>query len=96
MDTYKPTLKRGRNVWDHVNMPAAEFQGRIEKIREQMEKESMDVLFLYALSPDEYTYPCYVSNYYVGMGVLRWLYLAKGKSPSSFPAPHGEFSMNKP
>ncbi len=79
MDTYKPTLKRGRNVWDQVNMPAAEYQDRIEKIQDQMEKESMDVLFLYALSPDEYAYPCYVSNYYVGMGGVMVAIPRQGK-----------------
>ena len=45
MDTLKPTLKRGRNVWDRVNMPVTEFQERLDKIQGQMEKEGIDVIF---------------------------------------------------
>lgn len=63
METMKPTLKRGRDVWDRINMPETEFLARVRRIRERMGEEGMDVLLLYANSVDEYGDPCYLSNY---------------------------------
>jgi len=31
--TMQPALKNGRNVWDRVNMPESEFEGRVERVR---------------------------------------------------------------
>jgi Xaa-Pro aminopeptidase len=67
METMQPTLKRGRDVWDRVNMPKAEFLKRVEKIREQMRQRGIDVLLLYASSGNEYGDPCYISNYIMKM-----------------------------
>jgi Xaa-Pro dipeptidase len=67
METMQPTLKRGRDVWDRVNMPKAEFQERARKIKEQMARQGMDVLLLYANSGNEYGGPCYISNYIMKM-----------------------------
>ena len=67
METMQPTLKRGRDVWDQINMPKAEFLERVEKIREQIEQKGIDVLLLYGNSPNEYGNPCYLSNYSIKM-----------------------------
>ena len=66
METMQPTLKNGRNVWDQINMPKIEFKERVTKIRKVMEKEGMDVLFLYG-NANEYGDPCYISNYFNGL-----------------------------
>jgi len=67
METMQPTLKRGRDVWDRINMPKAEFVGRVEKIREQIEQKGIDVILLYGNSLNEYGNPCYFSNYSIKM-----------------------------
>ena len=67
MQTMQPTLKRGRDVWDRINMPKAEFLERVRKIREAMKQKGMDVLLLYGNSLNEYGDPCYVSNYVMKM-----------------------------
>jgi len=63
METMKPALKRGRDVWDRISMPRAEFQERVARMRAQMEKRAMDVLLFYGNNADDYGDPCYVSNY---------------------------------
>jgi len=67
MITMQPTLKRGRDVWDQINMPKAEFLQRVEKIKGHMHQRGIDVLLLYANSGDEYGNPCYFSNYIMKM-----------------------------
>ncbi len=67
METLQPTLKRGRDVWDRVNMPKAEFLERVRRIREEMQQQGMDALLLYGNSLNEYGDPCYVSNYAMKM-----------------------------
>lgn len=66
METMQPSLKRGRDYWDQINMPTAEFQERVEKIRKEMKKEGIEVLLLYGRSINEYGNPCYVSNFVTG------------------------------
>src|SRR3990172_8937570 len=63
METLQPILKRGRDVWDPINMPKGEFQQRVGKIREAMAKEGINVLLLYGCNVDDYGNQCYVSNY---------------------------------
>ncbi|MFH1487735.1 MAG: M24 family metallopeptidase, partial [Pseudomonadota bacterium] len=63
METLQPTLKRGRDVWDRINMPEMEFHRRMEKIREEMQKESIDCILLYGKGANEYGNPCYLSNF---------------------------------
>jgi Xaa-Pro aminopeptidase len=63
METMQPTLKNGRNVWDRINMPEDEFQGRLKKVRRGMKNEGIDLLLLYGNGFDEYGYYCYLSNY---------------------------------
>ena len=63
METLQPILKRGRDVWDQINMPKGEFHRRVEKIREEMMKEGMDVLLLYGAGVHNYGNECYVSNH---------------------------------
>jgi Xaa-Pro aminopeptidase len=67
METMQPTLKRGRDVWDRINMPRVEFLERVEKIREHMQERGMDVLLVYATGGNEYGDPCYISNYIMKM-----------------------------
>ena len=67
METMRPTLKRGRESWDKVNMPESEFQERLQKIRKQMKKEGLDVLLLYGIGPDHYGDVCYASNFVIRM-----------------------------
>lgn len=67
MQTLQPTLKRGRDVWDQINMPKAEFLERVEKIKGQMQQRGIDVFLVYANSGDEYGGPCYFSNYIMKM-----------------------------
>ncbi|MBW2078388.1 MAG: aminopeptidase P family N-terminal domain-containing protein, partial [Deltaproteobacteria bacterium] len=65
METMQPTLRIGRNVWDRVNLPETEFQERIERIKEKMKKQGIDVLFLYSSGFNEYGNACYLTNFVV-------------------------------
>jgi Xaa-Pro aminopeptidase len=65
METMQPTLKNGRNVWDRINMPEDEFQGRLKKVRRGMKKEGIDLLLLYGNGFNEYGNYCYLSNYII-------------------------------
>ena len=67
METMQPTLKRGRDVWNQINMPKAEFQQRVKKITKQMRAEDIDVVLLYGNGQNEYGNPCYISNYITKM-----------------------------
>jgi Xaa-Pro aminopeptidase len=67
METLQPALKRGRDVWDPIHMPQKEFEGRVEKIQQEMKKESLDVLLLYGNGVNEYAHPSYVSNFVIRM-----------------------------
>lgn len=65
METIQPTLRIGRTVWDKINMPEVEFQKRIDKIKQEMKKEGIDVLLLYGHAFNDYGNPCYVSNFII-------------------------------
>ena len=39
MQTMMTTVKRGRNVYDPINMPVAEFKARIKDIQAEMKKK---------------------------------------------------------
>ena len=67
METMQPTLKRGRDVWDRVNMPKAEFLGRVEETKERMKQQGIDVFLLYSNSGNEYANSCYTTNYIMKM-----------------------------
>ncbi|MFC2007893.1 M24 family metallopeptidase [Chloroflexota bacterium] len=62
METMQPVLKRVLNSWNQSNMPEAEFQGRIKKIKEAMVERNIDVLLVYGSGNNEYGNPCYLSN----------------------------------
>ena len=68
METMRTTLRRGRNVWDRINMPESEFQERAERVKKEMKKENIDVLLIYGDAWREYGNLCYISNFYPGMG----------------------------
>jgi Xaa-Pro dipeptidase len=65
METMQPILKNGRNSWDRVNMPEAEFHERVNKIRKAMKRENLDLLLLYGNGYDDYGNYSYLSNYVV-------------------------------
>jgi len=65
METMQPVLKNGRNVWDRVNMPEAEFCDRLNKIRKTMKRENLDLLLLYGNGYDDYGNYSYLSNYVI-------------------------------
>ena len=62
MQTMQPALKRGRDVWDPINMPVSEFQIRIKNIRKAMRENQLDLVLLYGHGSEQYGHPCYVSN----------------------------------
>ncbi len=72
METMQPALKNGRNVWDPINMPIGEFQGRLRSVREKMKARDIDMLLAYGHAFNEYGNPCYLSNYVIRLprGVL--------------------------
>lgn len=47
MRTREPILTRGRDHWDRVNLPPAEFQDRLENVRERMAAAGIDALLVY-------------------------------------------------
>jgi Xaa-Pro aminopeptidase len=67
METIQPILKRGRDVWDRINMPEIEFRQRIKTIREAMKKEDLHVLLVYGAGLNEYGNICYLTNYVTKM-----------------------------
>ena len=83
METLQPILKRGRNVWDQINMPKQEFLQRVERIRLKMESEGLDVLLLYGDIHD-YGDSCYVSNFLVRLPAGALVVLPRTGEPTLF------------
>jgi Xaa-Pro dipeptidase len=56
-------LKRGCSTWDRKAMPEAEYQNRLDGVRQQMSREGLDALVIYG---DNYSYAdlCYLTNYF--------------------------------
>lgn len=63
VETVQPVLKRGRDVWDRINMPEIEFRQRVEKIIKQMKAENIDLLLAYGHGQNDYGNPSYITNY---------------------------------
>jgi Xaa-Pro aminopeptidase len=63
METVQPILRRGREVWDRINMPEMEYRQRILRIQETMKKENLDVLLVYGAGLNGYGNAAYLSNY---------------------------------
>lgn len=61
MKSREPVLTRGRDEWDRVNLPAAEFHGRVADIRAAMAEADVDALFVYGRG-DRDGHLCYVTN----------------------------------
>lgn len=80
METMQGSLKNGRNVWDGIDMPACEFECRIEAVRERMSKEGLDLLLVYGFAFNRYADPAYLTNFIIRLprGTLLAL-LAEGK-----------------
>ncbi|HJX12959.1 MAG TPA: M24 family metallopeptidase [Dehalococcoidales bacterium] len=68
MYSFITTLRRGRNVWDQVNMPAGEFKERVDKIQKKMKRENIDALLVCGEAWLDYAPSCYITNLYAGMG----------------------------
>jgi Xaa-Pro aminopeptidase len=83
VETLQPILKRGRNVWDQINMPKAEFLQRVKKIREEMMSEGLDLLLLYGDIHD-YGDACYVSNFLVRLPAGALVILPRTGEPTLF------------
>ena len=56
-------LKRGCSTWDPQQAPQAEFQKRLDAVREQMARRNLDALVIYG---DNYSFAdlCYLTNYF--------------------------------
>jgi Xaa-Pro aminopeptidase len=56
-------LKRGCSTWDKEQMPEEEYRDRLENVRQQMARQSLDALVIYG---DNYSYAdlCYLTNYF--------------------------------
>lgn len=56
-------LKRGCSTWDREQMPQAEFESRLEAVRQEMAQADLDALVIYG---DNYAFGdlCYLTNYF--------------------------------
>jgi Xaa-Pro aminopeptidase len=77
MDTVQPILKRGRDVWDRINMPEKEFRQRVQRVQETMDREGMDVLIAYGAGLNAYGNACYLSNYATRMPMGALVFVPK-------------------
>jgi Xaa-Pro aminopeptidase len=56
-------LKRGCSTWDSEQVPQAEFQARLDRLRQEMALLNLDALVIYG---DNYSFAdlCYLTNYF--------------------------------
>ncbi len=56
-------LKRGCSTWNPKEVPQAEFQSRLDVVRDQMARQNFDALVIYG---DNYSFAdlCYLTNYF--------------------------------
>jgi Xaa-Pro aminopeptidase len=56
-------LKRGCSTWDPQQVPQAEFQARLDAVRQEMGRQNLDALVIYG---DNYSFAdlCYLTNYF--------------------------------
>jgi Xaa-Pro aminopeptidase len=56
-------LKRGCSTWDPNEVPQAEFQARLDRVRTEMARQKLDALVIYG---DNYSFAdlCYLTNYF--------------------------------
>jgi len=56
-------LKRGCSTWDSKLVPQAEFQARVDLVRQEMAQRDLDALVIYG---DNYSFAdlCYLTNYF--------------------------------
>ena len=78
METMQPALKNGRNVWDRINMPKEEFDGRIGRVRAGMRERGIDLLLVYSRGLNNYGDAAYLTNFIIRLprGTLVALPLA--------------------
>ena len=56
-------LKRGCSTWDPTQVPQTEFHSRLDVVRREMARQSLDALVIYG---DNYSFAdlCYLTNYF--------------------------------
>jgi len=56
-------LKRGCSTWDPTQVPQTEFHSRLDAVRQEMARQSLDALVIYG---DNYSFAdlCYLTNYF--------------------------------
>ncbi len=56
-------LKRGCSTWDPTQVPQTEFHSRLDAVRREMARQSLDALVIYG---DNYSFAdlCYLTNYF--------------------------------
>jgi len=84
MDTLQPILKRGRDVWDQINMPKQEFLLRINQVRNYMKKHRISLFLIYGYGTDHCADICYLTNFQTKMNVSAVLILPRDGEPTLF------------
>ena len=82
MQTLQPTLRLGRDVWDRVAMPVAEFLTRADALRDAMAVSDLDALLLYGRGLNECGHPTYVANYIVKLPFAALVVLPRHGEPA--------------
>lgn len=84
METLQPILKRGRDVWDKINMPKDEFILRINRLRNYMDNKGISVLLVFGRGVDNCADVCYLTNFSTKMNVSTILILPQKGNPTLF------------
>lgn len=84
METIQPILKRGRDVWDQINMPEKEFKLRINNLRDYMAEKGISVALVFGSGVDNCGDICYLTNFSTKMNVSAILILPLKEEPTLF------------
>lgn len=84
MQTLQPTLRLGRDVWDRVNLPVAEFHARLAALRDALRERRLEAALLYGRGLDGCGHPTYFSNYTVKLPVAALLVVPLDAEPVLF------------
>jgi Xaa-Pro aminopeptidase len=82
VQTLQPTLRLGRDVWDRVAMPDAEFHDRVERLRAAMAGDTLDALLLYGRGLNQCGHPTYLANYIVKLPFAALVVLPRAGEPA--------------
>ena len=81
MQTLQSTLKLGRDVWDSQALPHAEFEGRLDLVRDLMRSRDLDLMLLYGRGLDHCGHPTYLSHYTVKLPVAAMVVVPDAGGP---------------